>query len=103
VEDLGRVHSVRRAPLVLGDALVERVAEVEGTLLAVVTCFSRAQDCVTWSRSSSGSNAARLASTSARKEADGTPLETIVCAAAPGKSTAFCSATIAPYECPSTA
>ena len=70
---------------------------------AVCTDDSFSHDAAICSRRCTGSNDARFFSTSARYFADGTPLDTIVCAAMFGKSTAFCSATNAPYEWPSTA
>lgn len=48
-------------------------------------CCLRAHELATCSRSSAGSKWARLVSTSARKRAEGNPLETIVWAAWPGE------------------
>ena len=59
-----------------------------------------AHDRCTCSRSSTGSKAASSSSTCARKRARGMPLETIVAAGRPGKSTACCSAMNAPKEWP---
>jgi hypothetical protein len=50
-----------------------------------------------------GSNASSTSIAPSRKCRAGTPLETIVWAAAPGESTACCSATNEPIEWPSTA